>query len=153
MKLKKILSIVLAGALVLFLQVPANYLAQNAGTGNISPLNGGFPAQIVAQWNTAATKDGATTTATLLAAPGTGIRAYITEAQCVNSSASTVSVAKVLDGSTVIWYIPCPAAGAANAPVHFNPPLRVTSNAAVGMAVSVAITTAYLSASGYTSKF
>jgi len=89
----------------------------------------------------------------LLAAANTGLRYYISEASCVNVSASTVSAAIIKDGTTSIWVIPCPAAGTAQNMTVFNPPLRMpTAATAVNFAGTAAATTLYFNARAYVDR-
>ncbi len=89
----------------------------------------------------------------MLSAPANGLRYYISDVECVNSS-STASAAQINDGtSTAIWRIPCPPSGVAGGYRHFDPPLRQpTSATAVGMNVSAAGSTNYLSIRAYQDK-
>lgn len=90
---------------------------------------------------------------TLLAAPSTGVRNYITQVQCVNTSASTQAVASIKSGSTTIWYVGCPPASVNQGIVVFSPPLRQPDTAtSLTMTMSAAATTAYMNMSGFTAK-
>ena len=89
----------------------------------------------------------------LLAAANTGLRYYISEASCVNVSASTVSAAVIKSGTTAVWVIPCPPAGVAQLPTVFNPPLRMPTSAAVlNFAGTTAATTLYFNARAYVDR-
>lgn len=86
-----------------------------------------------------------------LAAPGAGVRLYITSVTICNSSASFCTV-DLRDGSagSVLWTFPVPATGGVT---HtFNPPLKLTANTALAYDASAATTTLTVSALGFKSK-
>ena len=96
--------------------------------------------------------DGAATAFTGgLAAPGAGIRLWLTNITVANSSASFVTV-DIRDGAAgaVLWTIPVPATGGAIC--RFDPPLKFTANTAVAYDASAATTTLTISANGFKSK-
>lgn len=94
-----------------------------------------------------------TSAITMLPAPPTGVRNYVYQVQCVNNSASTVAVALIKDGSTVIGQVACPAAGAASAPIRFDPPLKQpTTGTALTMTSTASATTLYYYMSGRTAR-
>lgn len=130
--------------------------AQNAGTGNITPLQG-LPSGIQKPFTQATILSGTTvgTVANTGSTNGTAnTYIYVTEAQCINSSASTVSVGQLLStnaasGQTTLAFLPCPAAGA-NAPmVPFNPPIKLAANTAMGASMTVSAATSYITVGGY----
>jgi hypothetical protein len=96
--------------------------------------------------------DGASTAfASGLAAPGAGVRIWLTSVTISNSSSSFCTV-DIRDGSagSVLWTFPCPATGGVT---HtFNPPLKFTANTAVAFDASAATTTLTISANGFKSK-
>lgn len=96
--------------------------------------------------------DGASTAfASGLAAPGAGIRIWLTSITISNSSSSFCTV-DIRDGSagSVLWTFPVPATGGVT---HtFNPPLKFTANTAVAYDASAATTTLTISANGFKSK-
>lgn len=92
-------------------------------------------------------------TDTQVIAANTNLRYYLTEATCINVSASTVSAATIESGTTAQWVIPCPAASANGGTYKFDPPLRMpTINAAVQMKATTAATTLYFNVRAYTDK-
>ena len=96
--------------------------------------------------------DGAATAFTGgLAAPGAGIRLWVTKITVSNSSATNITV-DIRDGvaGAVLWTIPCPANGGAIE--VFDPPLKFTANTAVAYDGSAAVTTLSVSAIGFKSK-
>jgi hypothetical protein len=140
--MRKTLSIGILGAVLVALVLgPAASLGQ-------APLTPQFTVRTRAIVSGAAILSG-TNTSSLIAAQGAGIRTFITQVHCVNSSASTVTVGRVLDGTTVLAYVPCPATSAVGSVTTFSPPLVGTANTALGMAVTVSATTAYATAMGY----
>lgn len=96
--------------------------------------------------------DGASTAFTGgLAAPGSGIRIWLTSVTISNSSSSFCTV-DIRDGTagSVLWTFPCPATGGVT---HtFNPPLKFTANTAVAFDASAATSTLSISANGFKSK-
>ena len=96
--------------------------------------------------------DGASTAfASGLAAPGAGVRLWITGVTLSNSSSSFITV-DLRDGAagSVLWTFPVPATGGVT---HtFNPPLRLTANTALAYDASAATTTLTISANGFRSK-
>lgn len=96
--------------------------------------------------------DGASTAfASGLAAPGSGIRLYVTTVTVCNSSAAFCTV-DLRDGSagSVLWTLPVPATGGVT--MSFSPPLKLTANTALAFDASAATTTLTISASGFKSK-
>jgi len=96
--------------------------------------------------------DGASTAfASGLAAPGAGIRIYLTKATISNSSSSFRTV-DIRDGAAgaVLWTLPVPAEGGVT---HtFEPPIPLTANTAVAYDASAATTTLTIAVAGFTSK-
>jgi len=96
--------------------------------------------------------DGASTAfASGLAAPGAGIRIYLTKATISNSSSSFCTV-DIRDGAagSVLWTLPVPAEGGVT---HtFEPPIPLTANTAVAYDASAATTTLTIAVAGFTSK-
>lgn len=86
-----------------------------------------------------------------LAAPGVGIRLWVTKITVSNSSATPITV-DIRDGAagSVVWTIPCPANGGAIE--NFDPPLKFTANTAVAYDGSAAVTTLTISGKGFKSK-
>ena len=96
--------------------------------------------------------DGASTAfASGLAAPGAGIRLWITNVDICNSSASFCTV-DLRDGSagSVLWTLPVPATG--GVVKTFDPPLKLSANTALAYDASAATTTLTVSANGFKSK-
>jgi hypothetical protein len=96
--------------------------------------------------------DGASTAFTGgLAAPGAGIRLWITKVTIANSSASFCTV-DLRDGAagSVLWTLPVPATG--GVVERFDPPLKLTANTALAFDASAATTTLSISANGFKSK-
>lgn len=100
------------------------------------------------QWQGTGSKTD-TTDLAIKAAAGAGIRNYITDLICANSSATNVTVI-VKDGSTEIARLPVPANGGV---VHrFSTPLKGTANTAINLASSASATTIYMTATGFTGR-
>lgn len=94
-----------------------------------------------------------TTDTQVIAAQNTGIRLYVTEVTCVNTSASTVTAAALKDGSTTKYVIPCPPAGVTGGTKTFDPPFRMPTTAtAFNMAAISAASTVYFSARAYSAR-
>lgn len=96
--------------------------------------------------------DGASTAfASGLAAPGTGIKLYITSVTIANSSNAFCTVdLENGSGGSVLWTLPVPATGGVT---HtFNPPLPLSANTALAYNASAATTTLTISAIGFKSK-
>jgi hypothetical protein len=91
-----------------------------------------------------------TTATDMLAAPGTGLRWYVTKLQCINVSASTQAIALVKTGSAVDAEVACPPASTANGMVVFNPPIRQSAtNTKMTFTSSASVTTNYFIMAGY----
>ena len=105
----------------------------------------------VVQERTTNTDGASTAFASGLAAPGAGVRLWITTVSICNSSASFCTV-DLRDGAagSVLWTLPVPATG--GVVQKFDPPLRLTANTALAFDASAATTTLTLSASGFKSK-
>lgn len=96
--------------------------------------------------------DGASTAfSSGLAAPGSGVRLWITGVTISNSSSSFCTV-DLRDGSagSVLWTFPVPATGGVTH--KFDPPLKLTANTALAFDASAATTTLTISANGFKSK-
>lgn len=93
--------------------------------------------------------DGSSTS--VLAAAGSGVRNYVTDIECANSSATNVTV-DIRDGTAgaVLWTISCPAGGGNNK--SFAMPLRGSANTAVAADPSAAASTVTISINGFKSK-
>jgi hypothetical protein len=87
-----------------------------------------------------------------LAAPGSGVRLWITKCTFSNSSASNITV-DLTDGSggTALWTTPVPATSGA-IEVWPDAPLKLTANTALGFDASAAATTLTVSCNGFKSK-
>jgi hypothetical protein len=84
-----------------------------------------------------------------VAAGGAGIRNYITDLECTNTSATDVIVTVANGaGGTVIWRLSCPAGGGNNR--AFNKPLRGATNLAVFLDASAAAASVHVSLNAYT---
>lgn len=97
--------------------------------------------------------DGASTAfASGLAAPGAGIKLYLTSCTLANSSASFITV-DLRDGAagSVVWTIPVSATGGAIDDFGGSP-LEFTANTAVAFDASAATTTLTISCKGFKSK-
>lgn len=86
-----------------------------------------------------------------LAAPGSGIRLWITGVCIANSSTTDITV-DLQDGAsgTVLWTLSAPGGGGCNC--QFNPPLRLSANTALAFDGSAAVNTLTVSANGFKSK-
>lgn len=96
--------------------------------------------------------DGASTGfASGLAAPGAGIRIYLTSCTISNSSASFATI-DIRDGTagTVLWTFPLPATGGVTH--NFTLPLKFTANTAVAFDASAATSTIAIACNGFKSK-
>lgn len=96
--------------------------------------------------------DGASTAFTVgLAAPGAGVRLWITSIDISNSSASFCTV-DIRDGAagSVLWTLPVPATGGVCK--RFDPPLRLSPNTALAFDASAATSTLSISSNGFKSK-
>ena len=105
----------------------------------------------VVQERTTNTDGAATAFASGLAAPGAGVRLWITSVDLCNSSATFCTV-DLRDGAAgaVLWTLPVPATG--GVVKTFNPPLKLTANTALAFDASAATTTLTISANGFKSK-
>lgn len=105
----------------------------------------------VVQERTTNTDGASTAFASGLAAPGSGIRLWITNVDIANSSASFCTV-DLRDGSagSVLWTLPVPASG--GVVKRFDPPLKLTANTALAFDASAATSTLSISANGFKSK-
>lgn len=105
----------------------------------------------VVQERTTNTDGASTAFASGLAAPGAGVRLWVTSVDIANSSASFCTV-DLRDGSagSVLWTLPVPASG--GVVKTFNPPLKLTANTALAFDASAATTTLTISANGFKSK-
>ncbi len=105
----------------------------------------------VVQERTTNTDGASTAFASGLAAPGAGIRLWITKVTIANSSSSFCTV-DLRDGSagSVLWTMPVPATG--GVVERFDPPLKLTANTALAFDASAATTTLSISANGFKSK-
>ena len=86
-----------------------------------------------------------------MAAPGSGVRIYVTGITMTNTSASDITV-DVRDGSggSVLWTMPVPSSGGAIQPFHV--PLKLSANTALAFDGSAAASTLTVSAVGFKSK-
>ena len=105
----------------------------------------------VVQERTTNTDGASTAFASGLAAPGAGVRLWITKVTIANSSASFCTV-DLRDGAagSVLWTLPVPATG--GVVERFDPPLKLTANTALAFDASAATTTLSISANGFKSK-
>ena len=105
----------------------------------------------VVQERTTNTDGASTAFASGLAAPGAGVRLWITSVTICNSSASFCTV-DLRDGSAggVLWTLPVPATG--GVVQKFDPPLKLTAATALAFDASAAISTLTVSANGFKSK-
>jgi hypothetical protein len=88
------------------------------------------------------------TSLSAIAAAGSGIRNYITDLECTNSSATDVTV-DIRDGTAgaVIWKLACPAGGGNNR--AFSRPLRGAANTILAVDASAAATSVHVSINGF----
>jgi hypothetical protein len=87
-----------------------------------------------------------TSDTSVIAAPGAGLRLYITTIVIHNSS-TTDAYVNIKDGSTTKLVVPAP--GRAGAVINLPVPLRLTANTALQFASSASVTTMYVSAVGF----
>jgi len=90
-----------------------------------------------------------TSTHSLIAAAGAGLKNYITNLSVSNTGAST-SLVTIQDGSggAAIWYTIAPLGGGSNLP-PFIVPIHGSANTAIFFACGTASSTVYVSAAGY----
>lgn len=103
----------------------------------------------------------ATTTLTLFSSAGTGVRNYITQITCINSSTAAGLILDVYDGGATTGaaalrkaQVGCPASSA-NSTVHFIPPLKLSATTAVYVAIGTTnpgTQAIHVYASGYTAR-
>ncbi len=105
----------------------------------------------VVQERTTNTDGASTAFASGLAAPGAGVRLWVTQVTVCNSSATFCTV-DLRDGSagSVLWTLPVPATG--GVVQQFNPPLKLTAATALAFDASGATTTLTISANAFKSK-
>lgn len=105
----------------------------------------------VVQERTTNTDGVSTAFASGLAAPGAGVRLWITSVTIANSSAAFCTV-DLRDGSagSVLWTCPVPATGGFT--FKFDPPLKLSTNTALAFDASAATSTLSISANGFKSK-
>ena len=105
----------------------------------------------VVQERTTNTDGASTAFASGLAAPGAGVRLWITSIDICNSSAAfcTVDIRDGVGGS-VLWTLPVPATGGVCK--IFDPPLKITANTALAFDASAATSTLTISVNGFKSK-
>ncbi|HDU1185824.1 TPA: hypothetical protein REU56_002934 [Listeria monocytogenes] len=89
-----------------------------------------------------------TTDVALKAAPGAGIRNYLTGIQIQNTSTTATEVV-IKDGATVIWRGYAPASMTVCADMTFPTPLRTTAAAALNFACITTAANVYVNAQGY----
>ncbi len=96
----------------------------------------------------------AATTSAGLPAVTAPLRYYITQAQCINVSASTVVAGGIVDGngSTPKFWVPCPAAGANTNPQKYDPPIRITAGNQVALMTGTAVQQVFFYVTGYTAR-
>jgi hypothetical protein len=121
------------------------------GTDGALIVRPGYSLEDVVQERTTNTDGAATAFASGLAAPGSGVRLWITSVTIANSSATFCTV-DLRDGAAgaVLWTVPVPATGGAT--LRFDPPLKLTANTALAFDASAAISTLSISANGFKSK-
>jgi hypothetical protein len=109
------------------------------------------PLEDVVQERTTNTDGASTAFASGLAAPGAGVRLWVTSVDICNSSATFCTV-DLRDGSagSVLWTLPVPATG--GVVKQFNPPLKLTANTALAFDASAGTTTLSISVNGFKSK-
>jgi hypothetical protein len=90
-----------------------------------------------------------TTAADVIAAPGAGIRLYITEITVTNAHATVGTKVEIRDGTTVMRQVYAAAAGG-GASITFPTPLRLTANTALTARNVTTGADVDVSASGYT---
>lgn len=97
----------------------------------------------------AAITDGSSTS--VLGAQGAGIRNYLTDVECANSSATDVTV-DIRDGTggSVLWTLMCPAGGGNNK--SFSQPLKFTANTAIAADPSASASTVTVSVNAFISS-
>lgn len=91
-----------------------------------------------------------TTSTSVIAAAGAGVRLYITSLTVTNSHATVGTLVQITDGSggTVLWQGYAAAAGGGVA-ITFNSPLRTTANTALHAVCGTTGANVYVSAQGY----
>ena len=122
-----------------------------AGTDGVLIVRPHTNLEDVVQERTTNTDGASTAFASGLAAPGSGVRLWVTKVTVSNSSATFCTV-DLRDGAagSVLWTIPVPATGGAIE--RFDPPLRLSANTALAFDASAATSTLSISANGFKSK-
>lgn len=103
------------------------------------------------EWSFAAASGGVvnTTDVVLAAAPGAGLRRYLTSIQLINVSATATEVV-VKDGSTVIWRTMLPASMTMTGNYMLPDPIKATANTALNFACITTAAQVYVNAQGFT---
>lgn len=106
-----------------------------------------------ASWAYAGPSGGITDTSedTVLAAPGAGVRAYLTSLQIINADATVATAVSILDGSggTVLWRGYAAAVGGGIS-AQFPVPIRFTANTAIIVVCATTSSETYVNAQGFT---
>lgn len=90
-----------------------------------------------------------TSNTSVIAAPGSGIRLYITSITVTNSHATTGTLVEIKDNTTVISRVyVAPAGGGAH--LNFTVPLKLTANSPLQAANITTASNTYVTAVGYT---
>jgi hypothetical protein len=116
----------------------SNLSAQSAGTAGMPQgcLTPGNLCTII----TGVSDATGTTASTLLAAAGTGLRYYVTEVGCINTTTQG-TYADLRNGTNTspAWTVPCPASGAIGSITTYPVPIRMSStNTTLNMAMGLA---------------
>lgn len=135
----------------------ATMVANSDRVDNIARVDGALivqpfcPLEDVVQERTTNTDGASTAFASGLAAPGAGVRLWVTSVDICNSSATFCTV-DLRDGAagSVLWTLPVPATG--GVVKQFNPPLKLTANTALAFDASAGTTTLSISVNGFKSK-
>jgi hypothetical protein len=128
-----------------------------SGVGAIGGGGGASGVPPVNTWTYAAASGGINDTSdvAIAAAPGAGLCNYLTDIQLANSDATVGTEVVIKDGSTVIWrtFLPAgrPASLTGTMPisVHFQTPLRSSTNTALNVAAITTSAELYVNAQGY----
>jgi hypothetical protein len=146
MRIRFLFALMLAVALTAGVRL-YEYHAQNIG------LEGLPPALLGKSWSGYGTKTN-NTALQVAAAPGAGLRTYVTMAYCLNTSAATAQAVTINYGAgpTVLAVLNCVPAAKYQEPTYFDPPLAVPANTALNMTPVGSATTTYLFAQGTTAR-
>lgn len=104
------------------------------GTVTVKPNIAGGEPQREGNLGAVPVSHNTTANAELLAAPGANVRHHITQITVSNANTTTGTAVTIKDGTTAKYTIPAPIGSGGT--VNFDPPLRMTANTAVNIALA-----------------